>query len=169
MLGTLTAIVAVDQNWAIGFDNELLFRISADLRRFKALTMGHVLLMGRKTFDSLPGPLPGREHVVVSASVACAQGVTFCDGPEKGARAAARLAEARGAQVFVIGGASIYAALLNRCGTALVTKIDAAAPSADAWFPNLDEQPEWRLAEESPWAEEKGLRYRFCRYERVVK
>jgi len=163
----LTAIVAVDPAWAIGRDNRLLYRVSADQRRFKALTMGHVLLMGRKTFDSLPGLLPGREHVVVSASGAACAGATVCASLEEGIQTAMRLAAMRGAAVFVIGGPSVYAALLDQCNVALVTKIGAPAPAADSWFPNLDEQPGWRLAEQTPWEEEKGLRYCYCRYEHI--
>lgn len=163
----LTAIVAVDPFWAIGHENRLLFRVSADMRRFKAVTMGQVLLMGRRTFESLPGLLPGREHVVVSASGAACDGAAVCPSPEEGLETARRIAKEKDAAVFVIGGASVYAALLDRCDIALVTKMDAPAPAADAWFPNLDERPQWRLAEQSPWEEEKGLRYCFCRYERT--
>ncbi|MCL2107026.1 MAG: dihydrofolate reductase, partial [Oscillospiraceae bacterium] len=113
----LRLIVAVDRAWGIGRNNELLFRLSADLRRFKALTMGHVLLMGRHTFDSLPGPLPGREHVVLSRDPAFAPaGVTVCPSAEQALTRARELAGARGAQIFVIGGARVYAALLNTCG-----------------------------------------------------
>jgi dihydrofolate reductase len=162
----VTAIAAVDRAWAIGCDNRLLFRISADLRRFKQLTMGQVLLMGRKTFDSLPGLLPGRAHVVVSATASPA-GALVCPSPAAALHAAQRLAGAD-KNIFIIGGASVYAALLDCCDAALITRIDAHAPAADAWFPDLDALPNWRLAEQAPWeANENGLRYCFCRYERV--
>jgi dihydrofolate reductase len=152
-------IAAVDRDWAIGSNNALLFRISADLRRFKELTMGHTLLMGRKTFDSLPGLLPGRRHAVLSADADFSpQGVQVCRHIDEMRRIAA------GERCFVIGGGTVYAALLADCRTAYITKIDARAGRADAYFPNLDTHPAWHLAEQSPAQEENGLRFCFCRY-----
>ena len=156
----MTAIVCADRDWAIGRDNRLLFRISTDLKRFKALTMGHVLLMGRNTFESLPGLLPGRAHVVLSRDASFAPaGVTVCRTLEEGVAAAQAMGE-----VFVAGGEIIYRELLPFCDTALVTRVDAVAEDADARFPNLDEHPDWRLADAGEWQEEKGLRFRFCGY-----
>ena len=158
----MTIIVCADRNWAIGRDNQLLFRISADLKRFKAITMGHSLLMGRRTFESLPGPLPGRAHTVLSRNPDFAPtGVTACRSLEEGITAAASHGK-----VFVIGGAEIYAALLPYCDVALVTRVDEAVADADARFPNLDEHPHWRLAEAGEWREERGIWFRFCAYNR---
>ena len=156
----MAIVVCVDRAWAIGRGNRLLLRVPADLRRFKALTMGHVLLMGRKTFDSLPGLLPGRAHVVLSRDPAFApEGVTVCRGPEEGIAAARALGN-----VFVIGGAETYASLLPHCDTALVTQVDAAVPGADAFFPDLDAHPDWRAARTEEWQEETGIRFRYCEY-----
>jgi len=156
----MTIIVCVDRNWAIGREGQLLFRIPADMARFRELTMGYVLLMGRRTFESLPGPLPGRTHVVLSRDTGFASpGVTVCRSLEESMAAAKALGE-----VFVIGGGKVYAALLPYCERALVTQVDAAAPAADTFFPNLDEHPRWRLIDAGEWQEEAGLRFRYCEH-----
>ena len=122
----MDAIVAVDARWGIGRDGDLLFRISADLRRFKALTMGHTVVMGRRTLQSLPGGrgLPGRRNLVLSR-----QGDLAPEGAEVYPDMDALLAAAP-EDSFVIGGASGYWALLDQCSTAYVTKIEAAFPAA---------------------------------------
>jgi len=160
----MTLIAAADRNWGIGHRGAPLFRVPADLRRFKALTMGHALLMGRKTFDSLPtqdslpGLLPGRAHVVLSRDPDFSPpGVTVLHGLDD-ARA-----YAQSQKTFLIGGGEIYAALLNDCALALVTKLDAAW-EADAFMPNLDLLPEWTMTQEGPWRETNGLRYKYCTY-----
>ena len=113
----MDAIVAVDARWGIGRDGGLLFRISADLRRFKALTMGHTVVMGRRTLQSLPGGrgLPGRRNLVLSR-----QGDLAPEGAEVFHEVQPML-DAAGEDAFVIGGESVYRALLDRCGTAYVT------------------------------------------------
>jgi len=147
----MTAIACVDRNWAIGHRNRLLFDLPGDLAHFKALTMGHVLLMGRKTYESLPKALIGREIVVLS----------------RGDDLVERIAQAKKlGQVFVAGGGEVYRALLPYCKTALITQVNAAAPEADAYFPNLDQDANWALTESGDWLEENELRYRFCKYHR---
>jgi len=155
----VTLIAAADRNWGIGCRGAPLLRILADLRRFKALTMGHALLMGRKTFDSLPGLLPGRAHVVLSRDPDFAPpGVTVLRSLDE-AREYARADEA-----FLIGGGEIYAALLEDCELAYITKIDVNG-AADVFMPNLDETPRWRLAASGPWQEDSGIQFRYCVYE----
>jgi len=154
----MTLIAAVDNHWGIGFRGAPLLRIPADLARFKALTMGHALLMGRKTFDTLPGLLPGRAHVVLSRDpIFAPPGVTVL----RGLNEAREYSQSR--ETFLIGGGELYAALLGDCALAYITKIDAARP-ADAFLPNLDALPGWRLQEQSPWMVEDGIRFRFCVY-----
>ena len=156
----MTAIVCMDNNRAIGRQNRLLFRLSADLKHFKELTAGGHLLMGRNTFDSLPGPLPGRTHVVLSRD------------PEFAPPCARVLRSMEEAKVFIahvpdiwlIGGAMMYEALLPLCDAAYVTKVDAEAPGADAFFPDIDAMPAWTCVEEGAWLQRDGLRFRFCRY-----
>ena len=160
----MTLIAAVDRHWGIGYRGAPLFRVPADLRRFKAITMGHALLMGRKTFDSLPkqdslpGLLPGRAHAVLSRDVEFSPpGVIVLRDLDE----AREFARAHG--VFLIGGGEIYAALLDACGTALITKIDAGR-RADAFMPSLDALPGWTLEDAGPWQEEDGVRFQFCQY-----
>lgn len=158
----MNAIVAVDQNWAIGKDGDQLCYISADLKRFKELTTGHPVILGRKTLATFPGgrPLKGRRNLILSRDPAFQ-----AEGAEVYHDIAALLAQAP-ADSFVIGGESVYRALLDRCDRVYVTKISRSFP-ADAWFPNLDEDPSWRVSREEPFLEENGLSFRYVTYERV--
>lgn len=155
----MNLIVAVDQNWAIGYQNELLVRVSADLKRFKALTLGHPVLLGRKTLETFPGgkPLPGRDNFILSRD----PGYRV-----EGAAVLRSLEEARKvcpADTFVIGGESVYRAMLKYCKTAYVTRLHAAYP-ADAFFPDLDALPEWSRREEEPPLSENGLEFHYAVY-----
>ena len=156
----MNVIVAVDRNWAIGRDGDQLVYISEDLKHFKALTAGHPVLLGRKTLATFPGgrPLKGRRNLILSRNPDFAP-----EGAEVFSSLEALLAAAP-EDAFVIGGASVYASLLDRCDTAYITKIDRAFPEADCFFPNLDERPEWRAAETGPALEEDGLRFQYVTY-----
>lgn len=152
----MDAIVCADKDWGIGRDGDLLVRIPEDLKRFKALTLGHPVILGRKTLASFPGgrPLPGRRNLVLSRDPAFRpQGVEVYRDIE-----ALRAAAAEDA--FVIGGAEVYRQLLPWCDTVYVTRLDRALP-ADTFFPDLDAQGGWVLAEtEGPFlAGETGYRY----------
>lgn len=159
----MNLIVAVDQNWAIGKDGDQLVYLSEDLKRFKALTLGHPVILGRKTLATFPGgrPLKGRRNLILSRSPGFAP-----EGAEVFSDVPALLAAAP-EDSFVIGGASVYAALLDRCDTAYVTKIDGAFPEADRFFPDLDARSEWRLVREDPELEENGARFRYVTYKRA--
>ena len=159
----MNLIVAVDQNWAIGRDGDQLVYISADLKHFKALTTGHTVILGRKTLATFPGgrPLKGRRNLILSRSAGFApeEAEVFCD--------LSALLAAAPEDSFVLGGASVYHALLDRCDTAYVTKIGRAFPEADCWFPDLDARPEWRAVEEGPEREDGGVRFRDVTYKRA--
>ena len=150
----MTASVCVDKNWAIGWENRLLFRISADLKHFRALTTGKTVVMGKNTLLSLPGgrPLPNRRNLVVSTTMAPRAGVEIACSIEEDA--------------VLMGGAQLYRALLPRCERVLVTQVDAAAEGADAFFPNLDAAPDWTVETVGEWQEENGLRFRYVDYVR---
>ena len=160
----MNAIVVVDQNWAIGRDNDLLFSLPTDMKRFRSLTLGGTVILGRRTLDSFPGgrPLPKRRNIVI----------THCpDFSREGAETVSSLAAMREAtagtppdQLWVIGGGSIYAALLSQCARAYVTRVDAAAEGADSFFPNLDKLPGWTVRAVSEPVTENGLTYRFYDY-----
>ncbi len=158
----MNLIVAVDKNWAIGKDGDQLAYISGDLKRFKALTTGHPVILGRRTLATFPGgrPLKGRRNLILSRSPDFApEGAeVFPDVPT--------LLAAAPEDSFVIGGASVYAALLDFCDAAYVTKIDRAFPGADRFFPDLDADRSWRVAEEGPVLEEAGLKFRYVIYRR---
>ncbi|MDR1734117.1 MAG: dihydrofolate reductase [Oscillospiraceae bacterium] len=155
----MTVIAAIDRNNAIGRENRLLFRLKGDLANFKRLTMGHTILMGRKTFESLPRLLPGRNHAVLSRDPDFnPDGVTVLRSPEEAA--------ALPPNTFIIGGASVYERMLPLADTCILTKIDAAAPAADAYFPDIDADPQWICTEASPPMLEEGVRYTFCTYRR---
>ncbi len=128
----MNLIVAIDRKGAIGRKGELLYHISADLRRFKALTTGHTVVMGRRTFESLPqGALPNRRNIVVSRqSGYTAPGVEVAHSLE------AALAMA-GDEAFVIGGAEVYRRALSKADTLYLTVIDAEASDADTYFPSI--------------------------------
>ncbi len=159
----MKVIAAVDENWAIGRNGDQLIYISEDLKHFKALTTGHPVILGRKTLATFPGgrPLKGRRNLILSRDPGFAppEAEVFSSLEE--------LLAAAPQDAFVIGGASVYQALLDRCDTACITRIEAAFPGADCWFPNLDERPEWKIAEEGPVLEEKGVRFRYVTYERA--
>ena len=158
----MNMIVAVDENWAIGKGGEQLIYISADLKRFKALTMGHPLILGRKTLATFPGgkPLKGRRNLILSRNPEFApEGAEVYHSMEE-------LLEHVEEDAFVIGGASVYQELLDRCDTAYVTKLQASWP-ADCWFPNLDEDPAWTVAEEGEVLEEQGVKFRYVTYRRA--
>ena len=157
-------IAAVDRNWGLGREGELLFSIPEDLARFKALTLGGTVIMGRRTLESLPGgkPLPGRVNVVLSRRADYApQGMTVCKDLPELERLLPELPE----PVSVIGGGEIYDLLLDRCDVLHLTKIHAAR-EADAFFPDVDRLPQWKLA-----AREEHLgcpAFTFCTYERTA-
>ncbi|MCD7947061.1 MAG: dihydrofolate reductase [Oscillospiraceae bacterium] len=157
----MNLIVAVDRNWAIGKDGDQLVYIPADLKRFQTLTMGHALILGRKTLATFPKgrPLAGRRNLILSRDS------TFsAEGGEVFRDLDSLLVEAP-EDAFVVGGESVYYALLPHCDTAYVTKIDHTYP-ADAFFPNLDTDAQWYLAQEEEPQEHAGLRFRYLTYRR---
>jgi len=154
----MQAIVCVSRSWGIGRDGQLLFRISADLKRFRALTSGKTVLYGRKTLLTFPGarPLPNRRNVVLSRDLPAGGGLLV-------ARSIPEALALAGEDAVVIGGASVYRALLCQCDRVFVTQVDADPP-ADTFFPDLDADPRFRAACEGPWLEEGGLRFRYVDY-----
>ena len=156
----MTAIVCVSQNWGIGREGALLFHISADLKRFKSLTVGRTVILGRKTLDTFPGgkPLKDRRNIVLSHRDLDVPGAEIVHSFDEAIALG-------GDDALVIGGASVYMALLSRCDRVYVTKVDAD-PDADSFFPNLDDNPDWRIESESETFEENGLKFRYVDYVR---
>ncbi len=134
MTPEIIIIAAVAADGGIGREGQLLYRLRPDMQRFRRLTTGHTMIMGRRTFESLPGLLQERRHIVLSRNAAYR--------PE-GAETAASLEEAmemcRGEEeVFIIGGAAVYAAAMPLASRLEITRIDARDPQADTFFPPID-------------------------------
>lgn len=159
-------IAAVTADNAIGRGGDLIFHIREDLRRFKTLTTGHTVIMGRNTWDSLPqGALPGRRNIVVTRN----RSLIF-PGAESAASLPDALDLARRAgetDAFIIGGAQIYDAAIGLADRLELTMIDAKAPDADAHFPTVD-PAEWQQTHATgPFNDEKtGVSYRFVCFSR---
>lgn len=161
----MNIIVAVDKNWAIGKDNRMMWSIPADMKFFRETTKGNVVIMGRKTLESFPQgqPLKNRVNIVITRKK---------DYKVKGAvivhsvKEAIEEAEKYEGELFVIGGESIYRAMLAYCDTAYVTKIDHAF-DADTYFPDLDGDQEWEMTKISEEQTCFDLEYYFTVYERV--
>jgi dihydrofolate reductase len=151
---TVTLVAAVGRNGVIGRHGDLAVRISADLRRFKALTMGHPMVMGRKTFDSMGRPLPGRRSIVITRDSGWRR-----DGVEVVHSTDAAFDAAGPGPVFVVGGGEIYAQTLARADVLELTEVDADL-DGDVYFPAFD-RTAWTEV-----AREPGDGYDFVRYER---
>ncbi len=161
-LPRICLIAALAANRVIGKNNALPWRLSADLKRFKALTLGHPVVMGRKTYESIGKPLPGRRNLVVSRN----RGFS-APGCEVVASLEDALAACRGVdEIFVIGGAELYRQALARAHSLEFTEIQADF-DGDAWFPEIA-QEDWREVARETHAEgaSAGFRYDFVRYER---
>ena len=161
----MNIIVAADKNWAIGKDNKLLVSIPADMKMFRQETTGKVVVMGRKTLESFPNglPLKNRTNIVLTHNpnykVNDAIIVHSLDELHE------ELKKYNSEDVYVIGGEKIYEQLLDECDVAHITKIDYAY-DADAYFPNLDEKPEWEITADSDEQTYFDLEFYFYKYER---
>ena len=161
MQGDIHAIVAIGKGGAIGRRGDLIWKISDDLKRFKSLTTGHPVIMGRKTWESLPKkPLPGRKNVVITRQKDYSpQGAIMVKSPLEALEATA------GEEPFVIGGAEIYKVFSPYITKWHLTEIDDVCSDADAFLP-LDIKG-WSLTEESPlYTTPEGISYRYLTYTR---
>ena len=158
----MKAIVVVDENWGIGRSNDLLFSLPADMKHFRETTREKVVVMGSNTLLSFPGakPLPKRVNIVL-----------WPGGEKRGDclvfetldEVFKEIAKYPADDVYVVGGAMMYATMLGYCSEVIVTKV-AANGGAEVFFPNLDEMPDWKLARQSEEVEDNGFMLRFCTY-----
>ena len=163
----MNIIVAVDKNWAIGYKGELLARISADLKNFKAVTSGNIVILGRKTLETFPKqkPLPNRVNIILSRKEGYkVEGAKVVKSVEDAIKEVEKYPDR---EVFIIGGSSVYEQFLPYCKKAYVTKIDKAFENADSYFENLDEAKDWKLVEEGETLNEESLNFNFNIYERI--
>lgn len=160
----MKAIVAVDQNWGIGKDGCLLTYLPGDLKYFRKMTMGKVVVMGRATFDTLPGkkPLEGRTNIVLSRNLEFHPDCKVCRSLEE---LYAELENYDPEEIFIIGGASVYESMLDWCDEIMVTKIQQVC-AADCHFPNLDVNVEWELINSGETQCEGDNSYCFTMYRR---
>lgn len=164
----ITLIVAKAKNNVIGKDNQLIWRLSADLKRFKNLTSGHYILMGRKTYESLGKPLPNRTHLIITrnpefpipedhfAFTSVEDAFIFCNklGVE---------------ELFIIGGGQIYQETINTCDVLEITEVDAT-PEGDAFFPEIDPAI-WKETERESFLSDEKNQYPFAfvTYKKIKK
>lgn len=160
----MNLIAAADQNWGIGNRGDLLVQIPDDMKYFRRVTTGKVVVMGRKTLDSFPGGiLKDRINIVLTHNENYqAGGALTVHSLEQ---LHEELAQYDTKDIFVIGGGSVYQQLLNACDTAYITKIDFAY-CADTYFPNLDERTEWEVTQKSEEQTYFDLAYHYYIYQR---
>lgn len=164
----MNLIVAVDKNWAIGYQNKLLVKIPADQRFFRNETIHKAVIMGRKTLESFPGGVPLKDRLNIVITSDPNYKVTDAAVVNSIEKALEIVKDYNTNDVYVIGGESIYRQMLRLCDTAHVTKIDYAY-NADAYFPNLDEMDDWHITGESEEQTYHDLIYTFYKYERINK
>jgi dihydrofolate reductase len=147
----IVVLVAVAENGVIGRDGDMPWRLSTDLKRFKARTLGKPVIMGRRTFASIGRPLPGRDIVVLTRDPSFAvEGVTVAASPQAALDAASRIAAGTGAaEIVVAGGGEIYRSLLDHADRLVVTHVHAT-PDGDVGFPPIDPAVWREAAHEGP-------------------
>ena len=165
-------VVAVDQNWAIGYKGELLARVRADLKNFSAITTGHTVVLGSKTLSTFPGGrvLKNRTNIVMTRNENFRpEGAIIASSVEQ---LLDIIKDMDTDEVYVIGGASIYTQLLPYCDTAIVTKFNKSY-EYDAAIDNLDLSPDWECVEVGEWQKsnpetdsEADLEFCFTTYKR---
>lgn len=190
----ICAIACVDKNFGIGYDNDLLFYIKDDLKHFKELTNNQNVIMGRKTYESLPNsPLPNRNNIIITSQC---KGDTFelltleNKSNNKSKKKPVRkpienrplmckmkfiksflsrpdMFTDENDNAFIIGGESIYKELLPLCERVYLTKVQEACKNVDRYFPNIDNMLEWKLSSVGDVKEENGVKYQFCVYDKV--
>lgn len=163
----ISAIVAIDENNGIGFNGQLLEKIPEDLKRFKLLTTEKVIIMGRKTWESLPNkPLPNRLNLIVSNEYKIVDNLTISMGMDE-IKARVKIASKDPEdEWFVIGGGQIYRELLPFCDRVYITKIYKTHENVDTYFPKLDDL-EWKIVHESKILTFNDLQYQFLTYDRI--
>ena len=159
---TISIIAAVAKNRAIGFENKLIYWLPNDLKRFKALTTGHTIIMGRNTFESLPkGALPNRRNVVLSTTIKELPGCEVFPTLD-----AALLSCQPDEDIYIIGGARVYEQAISKADRLCLTEVDDTPAQADAFFPDYSD---WQVVnkEAHPKDERHEYEYAFVDYERT--
>jgi dihydrofolate reductase len=169
----ISAIVAVDKDWGIGYQGQLLEHLPPDMKYFKELTMGNIVIMGRKTWDGLPvKPLLGRSNIILSRTLQ--RDSWIYDDEAHYIQFAPEVTEHdlktfqnSSNHLFVIGGGEIYKQLLPYCDRVYVTFIEKSHDNVDTYFPNLDEDSQWEVSTSTELREYKDISYAFLTYDRI--
>ena len=161
----ISAIVAVDENFGIGFNGNLLEKIPEDMKYFKELTTNNIVIMGRKTWDSLPKkPLPNRTNIVITNQKRSEEnGAKFMTLEDAMRYAIVN----RPTDVFIIGGGSIYKGFLPICDKVYLTKIMISHENVDTYFPNIELMDNWKCIEQSEIKQYNDISYQFKTYSRI--
>lgn len=160
--------LAVDRNFSIGVKGDMLFYISEDLKKFKERTTGNILVMGRKTLDSLPGgkPLPNRDNIVVSRSVKEIPGAYVVGSIEEIEPMVERIQSSSREEkkVYLVGGGNLVRQLMDQVEYWYITYVDKEYDNFDTQVPNLFEEDDLEIIEESEWRVQDDLRYRYITF-----
>ncbi|WP_273359643.1 dihydrofolate reductase [Anaerococcus octavius] len=156
-------ILAVDENWGIGRDNEMLFHIKKDLKHFKETTYGNIVIMGRNTYESIGQALPGRENIILTRNQDYeAENVKVFNNPDD----ILNYIKDSKKEAFVIGGAEIVDIFLPNIDEAIITKIKTKK-DADTYLHNFDQDKDFELVSESQNYEENGIHFSYVNYRRI--
>ena len=150
----ISLIAAMDKNRLIGRENGLPWHLPADFKHFKQVTMGKPVVMGRKTYESIGKPLPGRKNIVISGTGFVADGIIVVDSIDK---ALAEVVDE--AEVMVIGGASFYEQMIDRADRMYLTYVDADC-EGDAWFPKFNLE-DWEILSREKYSADEKNNYAF--------
>ena len=166
----MNLIFAVDGNWKIGFNGQMLVEIEEDLHRFRRITEGHIVIMGRKTMEALPNqqPLENRDNIIVTRNKDFKkEGFIIVNSLEDLFPLLKEIDPEKKKEVFVTGGGTIARQLLLFCNKAYITKIFKDFRNTDTFIPNLDLDPDWHVVEESEVFRQNDIYYRYIDYERI--
>ena len=162
----ISAIVAVDKDWGIGFEGQLLEHLPPDMKYFKELTTNHTIMMGRKTWNSLPShPLPNRVNIVITHTGHQDSEMTSFMSMENAISRIQNWYDDE--ELFIIGGGEIYKQLLPYCDRVYVTKIEKSHKDVDTYFPNLDKDPQWEVSTCTELRDYGNIPYAFLTYDRI--
>ncbi|MBR3199098.1 MAG: dihydrofolate reductase [Bacilli bacterium] len=156
----INIIAAIGKNNELGKNNDLIWRISEDLKFFAKKTMGHDIIMGRKTFESLPNLLKGRRHIILTRNPTIMPEVIVCDSIEE------IVDRYKRKEAYVIGGASIYAQFLEYAKKMYLTEIDAECKDADVFFPQFNEEEFIKTILDEKYDNKLDLNYKHVLYKR---
>ena len=163
-------IFAVDRNWNIGYDGDMLFKISKDLQRFRMFTENNMIIMGRKTFESLPDrkALPNRINIVITRDKDYeVEDIIVVNSIDELFPLLKELDPEEKMQRFLIGGGNLTHQMLDYCNSAYITKVNKSFDISDTLIPNLDEDENWKIIKESGIDYQDDLEYKYVDYIRI--